>query len=330
MKYCVNTKGTNVGYPYITTVAKNWAYEGVTTVSNVEDRLISYEQNSEDLKLVMKAIGTKRVPTIEEKELYLKWTKELGFELNVIIHAIKLNKTPSSKMAFGRLDEILMSYYEMKLQTIGEIEDFQNNKTTMFKLAKNVAKELGLYYESLEKIVECYISKWISMGFTEEAILRIAKYCFGCSVRKFEGMNNVVQKFYKLGLLSVSSLEKYFGEILAQDEEIKEVLVLAGAERSVNSFDREFYRNWKENWNFNQEIIKYGATLACEKAQPMKYLNGILATWNEQGVKTLDGAKQQKAFVQIKEKPIKDKIVSREYSKEAMNALFDSLEEVEI
>lgn len=330
MKYCVNTKGANVGYPYITTVAKNWAYEGVTKVEDVEERLISYEQNSEELKLVIKALGSKRNPTIEEKEFYLKWANELGFELGVILHAIKLNKKPAGKITFVRLDEILLSYYEMKLQTITEIEEYEQSKTSMFKLAKTVAKELGLYYESYEKIVESYIAKWLSMGFMEDSILKIAKYCFSSSIRKFEGMNNIIQKFYKLGLLTVSSLEKYFGEILEEDQEIKEILTISGAERPVSSFDREFYKNWKNNWNLSPELIKYGATLAADKSQPMKYLNGILAAWHNQKIETVEQAKNCFVASSKPEKQVKDKIVSRNYSKENLNALFDSLEEVEI
>lgn len=328
MKYCVNTKGENVGYPYIITVAKNWAYDGINTVAEVENRLISYQNISEDLKQVMKDIGTRKIPTIEEKELFLKWTEELGFELGSIRQAIKLNKKPTVKFSFVKLDEILMSYYEMKIFSIPEIEEYEKNKTLMFALAKKVAKELGLYYENYDKIVETYISKWVQMGFDESAVLKIASYCFSCSIRQFQGMDRVMQKFYKLGLLTVSSLQNYFAGILSQDEEIKEILSLCGAERQVNSFDRDFYRNWKENWKFPVEVIKEAASHAAGKAQPMKYINGVLANWNEQDVKTLEKAKEQGQFF-VKEKST-EKPKARAYSKEQLDALFDSLEEIEV
>lgn len=322
MKYCVNTKGGNVGYPYIIAVAKNWAYDNVRTVSDVEDRLITYERNSDDIKLVLKTMGSKKTPTIEEKELFLKWTKELGFELGVIIEVVKLKKS-SWKMTFEKLDEILMGYYEMKLMSITDILDYENNKTSLFKLAKAVSKELGLYYENVESIVEKYISKWISMGFGEDAILKIAEYCFLSSVRKFEGMNSFIQKFYKLGLLSVQGLNEYFNDILAEDEEIKEILKLLGVDRQVTSYDREFYKNWKYNWNISFDLIKYGASLACGKSQAMRYLNGILANWNSQKIKTVEEAKKTSTFV-FDEKPVEinyDKEVDRVLSERRQNAV---------
>lgn len=322
MKYCVNTKGGNVGYPYIIAVAKNWAYDNVRTVSDVEDRLITYERNSDDIKLVLKTMGSKKTPTIEEKELFLKWTKELGFELGVIIEVVKLKKS-SWKMTFEKLDEILMGYYEMKLMSITDILEYENNKTSLFKLAKAVSKELGLYYENVESIVEKYISKWISMGFGEDAILKIAEYCFLSSVRKFEGMNSFIQKFYKLGLLSVQGLNEYFNDILAEDEEIKEILKLLGVDRQVTSYDREFYKNWKYNWNISFDLIKYGASLACGKSQAMRYLNGILANWNSQKIKTVEEAKKTSTFV-FDEKPVEinyDKEVDRVLSERRQNAV---------
>lgn len=328
MKYCVNTKGPNVGYPYIVAVAKNWAYEGVRTVCDVEERLISYEQSGEEIKQVLKAIGSKKIPTIEEKELFLKWTKELGFELGVILEVAKFSKK-NFKLTFQRLDEILMSYFEMKLMSISEIEEFENNKKGMLLLAKTVAKELGLYYENYDKIVETYVSNWLAKGFSSKAIERIAGYCFSCSIRKFEGMDNVMQKFFKLGLLSVSSLEKYFNEILDNDEKIRKILETAGAERGVNSFDRQLYKNWTQNWSFPIEVVEYAATLCTEKAQPMKYLNAILAKWNELGAKTLEKAKKAGACHVANESKV-EKPKTRNYSKENLSALFDSLEEVEI
>jgi DnaD/phage-associated family protein len=333
MKYCVNLKGANVGYNYILTVAKNWAYDNVRTVADVEDRLISYEQYSDNVKLLLKAMGLKKVGGIEEKEMYLKWTKELDFSFDTIIAVVNLFKKPTIKMTFTNLDEKLLKYYEMKLMTIEEITEFEKNKTQMYDTAKKIAKALGLYYENYDSIVETYISKWLTLGFSEEAIENIAKYCFKNSLRRFEDMNNVILKFYKLGLLSIQSLQQYFTDILSEDEKIKELLLQLGADnRSVNSYDRDFYKNWTNNWGISSELIFYGASLAAGKAQPMRYLNGILAKWHQNKVETIEDAKKNSIEIlqQRENKKPEANIKTREYTKEELGALFDSLEEVEI
>ncbi len=332
MKYCVNTKGVNIGYPYIVTVAKNWAYDNVRTVAEVEERLISYEKISEDLKLIMKALAIKKIPTIEQKEMFIKWTKELDFKTNVILNIIKINKKPSYNLNFEQLDSLILKYYEMKLFTINDIEEYEKNKINLYNLAKKVTKELGLYYESLDSIVEKYITKWINMGFEENAIIKIAQYCFLNSIRKFEGMNSIVQKFYKLGLLTLISLEKYINQILEEEEKLKDILSIIDSNKVITSFDREFYKNWKYNWNMSNDLIKYAASLSVDKIQPVKYMNGILAKWHEQGIINIDQASNVlKNNNNIKEEDDnKKQYISRTYTKENLNALFDSLEEVEI
>ncbi len=332
MKYCVNLKGANVGYNYILTVAKNWAYDNVRTVTDVEERLIAYEQYNDNIKLVLKALGVKRAAKLEEKELYLKWTKELDYSLETILSVVKLIKKPTNKINFTYLDERLLKYYEMKLMTIEEIVEFEENKSQMYNLARKTAKALGLYYENYDSIVESYISKWISMGFTEGAVEKIAQYCFKNSIRKFEDMNVRILKFYKLGLLSLESLQKYFAEVLSEDEKIKELLLLLGIERAVNSYDREYYKNWTKNWYMSEDLISYGANLAAGKAQPMRYLNGILARWHENKVSTVEKAKEGNLELneRVTTKKPSANIKSHDYTKEELNALFDSLEEVEI
>lgn len=332
IKYCVNLKGINIGYSYILTVAKNWAYDNVRTVSDVEDRLITYEQYSDNIKMLLKAMGLRKVGGIEEKELYIKWTRDFDFDFDTVISVVRLLKKPTIRMSFIDLDNLLTKYFEMRLLSIEDIKEFENSKKNMYEIAKKITKTLGLYYQNFDSIVETYISKWLSMGFSEEALENIAQYCFKNSIRRFEEMNIIVMKFYKLGLLSIESLQAYFEDVLSEDEKIKELLLLLGIQnRAVNSFDREFYKNWTENWGMSQDLIKYGASLAVGKAQPMRYLNGIFVKWHTSKISSVEEAKKISVSFENKEtKKQAANLRTREYTKEELGALFDSLEEVEI
>lgn len=331
MKYCVNLKGANVGYNYILTVAKNWAYDNVRTVADVEDRLITYEQYNDNIKMLLKTMGIRKIGGIEEKELFIKWTRDFDFDFETLIEIVKLLKRPTIRMSMLDLDNILTKYFEMKLGTIEEIKEFEESKANMYEISKKITKTLGLYYQNFDSIVETYISKWLSMGFSEEALEKIAQYCFKNSIRNFEQMNIIISKFYKLGLLSLDSLQLYFEEVLSEDEKIKELLFKLGTQRAVNTYDREFYKNWIENWEMSADLITYGASLAVGKAQPMRYLNGILAKWHEKKINSVDDAK--KTSIDYGNRQVKKQaanIKTRDYTKEELGALFDSLEEVEI
>ena len=326
IKFCTQIKGANVGYKYIVTVAKNWANEGITTTKSVEERLFTYEQAGSDLEKLLKICGAKRNATLEEREMFLKWTKELGFNYNTIEYVAKLLKP--TKVNFEKLDARLLKYYEMKKLSIKEIEDYEKEKSEMYTLAREINKKMGLYYENLEPVVENYISKWLNLGHNSTSLLALADYCFKNSIRTLEGLDSTVLKLYKLGVVSMEAIEEYMQELISLDKEVKEILEKLGISRMVTNQDRTYYKTWKQDWNLSSELIALGVEMSAGKFQPLQYLNKLLSNWHTNSVKTLDEAKNYIIPEKAPEKVSKNK--GRSYKKEELDALFDSLEEIEL
>ena len=326
IKFCTQIKGANVGYKYIVTVAKNWANEGITTTKSVEERLFTYEQAGSDLEKLLKICGAKRNATLEEREMFLKWTKELGFNYNTIEYVAKLLKP--TKVNFEKLDARLLKYYEMKKLSIKEIEDYEKEKSEMYTLAREINKKMGLYYENLEPVVENYVSKWLNLGHNSTSLLALADYCFKNSIRTLEGLDSTVLKLYKRGIVSMEAIEEYMQELISLDKEIKEILEKLGISRMVTNQDRTYYKTWKQDWNLSSELIAHGVEMSAGKFQPLQYLNKLLSNWHTNSVKTLDEAKNYIIPEKAPEKVSKNK--GRSYKKEELDALFDSLEEIEL
>ena len=331
MRYCVDAKKSAVGYNYILTVAKNWANEGITTTVQVEERLKSFENNNSDISELFKVLAIKRSPYVEEISLLNKWLNEYGFNLDVILHIFKINKK-KSHFSFENADAIITKYYEMKLMSVLEIEQFEKDKKDLYALAMEINKTIGVYYENLETVVENYILKWLNMGFDKKLLLEIAYYCFKSSIRNLEGMDKTVSKFYKLGILSIEAFRQYMKEILAEEGKVKDILTKLGIERSVNFIDRENYKVWKENWQINDDMIDYAISLSKGKDNPIKYLSRILSDWHSKGIKNIDEAKQTTPLLSQSESLTKkdQNFTGRSYSPQEINALFQSIDEVDV
>ncbi|MBR1890587.1 MAG: DnaD domain protein [Clostridia bacterium] len=325
--YCVNIKGDNVGYAYITTIAKDWANQKITTSKQVEERLMEFESLRTGLEFVCKLLGIKRTPSIEERGLYQKWTQQ-GFGDDVLTYVAKKCKE-KGKSNLLYMDTLLDKYYSQRLLSVSEIELYEDEKTQAYALAKTITKNLGLYYENLEPVVDNYIFGWISMGFTENMLTEIANYCFKTNVRTLDGMNRVLEKFHKLGILTENGLAQFFEDVLSTDKKIKSLLESIGLSRNVNQFDRDKYKVWKENWNMPDDIIDYACTLAIGKDQPMQYLASLLASFHDKKITTLEDAK--KSFDILPSATTKSNFsTGRSYTREEMNSLFQSIEEIEI
>ena len=327
-KYCTTRKSTSIGYPYILAVARNYADEGLKTIEAVEQKFMEYEQNSDEIKRVLSALGLKREADIEERNLYLKWNNNFGFTNGVIVEVAKSLK---KKGGFAKLDSLLSKYYKQKLYTIEEISEFSEKEDEMYELAKTVSKNLGLYYQNLENVVDVYVADWTNKGYDSQTLTAISMYCFKQSIRSLDAMNTVVQKFFKLGLVSLESIEQYISGIIKSDEEIKDILDSVGLVRSVSSLDRDFFKTWTNNWGFSNEQILQVSEIAKGRSNPMSYLNKILSSISERGLKTekeiADYLKSASSGTQKVEKP---DFEQRTYTAEEMNSLFDSLDDIEI
>ena len=330
-KYCTTIKHTAIGYPYILAVARDFEKQGLKTFTAIENKFMEQEKSSVEIKQILDALGLKREADIEERNLYLKWTNSFGFTQGVIVQVAKSLK---KRGGFSKLDELLSKYFEQKLFTMEEVLSFSEKRDSMFELAKNVSKNLGLYYQNLENVVDTYVADWTNKGYEFDTLVFISNYCFKQSIRTLDGMNTIIQKFFKLGLISIESIDQYINAIIKNDELISTILEKIGLVRSVSSLDREFYKTWTNNWGFSHEQILLASATTKDKSSPMPYLNRILATLHEEGLTETDAIKERLKAVKpngrkTASKP-KDNFEKRTLTNQELSAVFDSLDDVEV
>jgi len=333
LEYCVRAKGIKVGYSYVLTIAKNWAEDGFVTFEKVDEKLRTLEQNSSIIGEIFSVLKINRIASIDEKELVLKWQNEYDFNTETILGVCKdCKKRKMKSLNFDKLDDIFSKYYEMKLSSLKEIQNYEAEKEGLFKISKGICKALGLYYENLEPVSSTYTSKWVFMGYSDEVLFKIANYCFKQSIRNLDGMDAVINKFFKLGVVTIEALEQYFETIILQDGQIKTILDKLGLVRNVNKLDRDFYKNWTQEWHINEELINHAVELSKTKLNPMNYMNKLLSVWHSKGFTNVEQTKGFEFEEKNQEKPktTPQNYKNRQYTKEELNAFFDNLEEVEL
>lgn len=318
--YCIRLKGQDVGYPYILAVARNLARQGCLTYDRVNEQLSEFDLYDKDVAAVLHSLGSKKAPAIEDKRMFAKWTKTLGFPTETVVQVAKSVK----RGGMDRLDALLVKYYENHLFSMAEIDEFNRNRDRLYSLTKEINKRIGVYYEQLDFIIETYVTRWLGYGFTDETLLTIAEYCFRCNIRTLEGYNATVEKFYKQGLITADDIGEFLGEAVRRDADIREALEKAGVTRPVTSRDRDSYRTWTYSWKMDRDVVLYAASLAAGNASPVSYMNAVLGGWHNAGVTSLEGAKK---FGATRASAARETAatVTKTYTSEQLNAMFDSL-----
>ncbi len=295
VKYCIDRKGNDIGYRYISKVAKDFGTRGIITVEKVENELSSYVYRTAEIERILKALSLTRQPEIEDLNMLKVWTNELGFETENIIFAGKKIKKGSMK----KLDEFIKELYSRKYFSKEEIEVFFSQKTHNFELAIKINKELSVYMEVIDTVVDTYTNKWLSFGFTDEALLFIASYLFKTGKNTLPDMDDLVTKLYSNGIVGLSAVYDYFENIKKENEFISKILTVAGINRRPNDWDRNNLLKWKKEWGFNDEMIERAATLASGKSSPIQYMTGILSNWKTNETYSLDAVEKVKSSVGV-------------------------------
>ena len=324
IRYCAGNKGANVSPNYCITVAKDWVREGVYTLEDVNRKTSELGVVDDKMNIILSSMGSRRAVQIEDKELLYKWLNDMDFDLNVIVYVAKMLRVKKHRVDINVLDQELRKYFELKLMSVGEIENYENEKEQLRGIAKAVNKELGIFYEDLSKEIDTYIINWLNMGFDEEILRLVADNCFKSSIKSLEGLNGILNKLFKLGVVSKAAYLEYLNDNLSKDNKIKEVLNHLNLNRNVNNMDRNFYSTWTISWGFGHDVILYAADLSSNKANAWQYLNRILSNWNTSGLKTLDQVKDMK--------PTDDQevFIHNNYTKEQISSLITNLDEVEV
>ena len=325
-KYCTELKGADINYRYILTVARNQLQKGATTLAVVQDNLNSQQKYDEDLKLVFKALGITKKFEHSDREMYEKWTNEFGFTQDVIVAVAKNAKGKG----MNKLDANLTEYYKKGALSVTEIEYYKQEKERLTELAKQLNRAIGVYYQSVDAIIDEYLLVWQRRGYDDETILAIAKYCFRSGIRTLQGVAAIMDKLYKNGITTVAALDGYLAELTQTDAEIKRVLELAGLERNVTSSDRSLFRTWAK-WNMPKDVIQYVAGKSAGTTAPMAYINRILADCKQKGITTPEQleANEKTAATSAKKVIIGKDIERAEYTDEQLNALFTALDDTE-
>lgn len=132
LQYCAEKD--KKAFSYVRKVAINWAEEGIKTPKQAKAYIgSSYDK---DIFTVMKALGRTGAPTPVEVDIITRWSKELGYDMEVISEACKRAALKDSNR-LQYCDKVLRNW---KADGIRNLEDISKQDLS-FKKAKTTSSQ---------------------------------------------------------------------------------------------------------------------------------------------------------------------------------------------
>ncbi len=281
-EYCINKQGEAVSPSYIFNKARKLIRNGLTTYEQVEKELSSYNAHEGDLLAIFNALAIyQAAPDETDYALYAKWTQKLGFtQEGILVAAKKLKKGGTTALDLS-LEELVA---KGKLEP-SEIERYLTEREVLANLTFRIARKLGAKVQNPIPFIDEYVEKWYTYGYEESSLLDLSLFCMKTAQGDFESLNNLVQKLFTEGIVSADRVKRFLKE---KNDELKlfaKIQEYCGALRR-NATNLSLLRTWRA-WKFSDEMILEAAKRSATSANPIPYMNKILADWKQAGVYAL-------------------------------------------
>lgn len=164
VEYCITNGHSSLRY--MDKVAMGWAENGIDTIEKAKEQV---SVRSKAYYNIMKAFGISGRNLVEsEMNFVAKWSKEFGFDMELILEACNRTISATSKPSFEYADSILTNWHNNNVHTLKDVEALDEvykktkTRTSTTQVATNAASKRNKFnnfnqrtydYDSLEKIL---------------------------------------------------------------------------------------------------------------------------------------------------------------------------------
>ena len=126
-----------------------------------------------------------------------------------------------------------------------------------------------------------------------DVILQACRQCARKNASSFEYLDGLLKQWAKNGLTTVPEVKDFLSRRKATDNEVRAILERTGeTATNISGSERKLYRQWTEVWNMPFEVILLAAEYSSLAKDKIRFLNKILESWHEKGIRTVRAGKE--------------------------------------
>lgn len=163
------------------------------------------------------------------------------------------------------------------------------NKDSIRGTMKEIERILGRPLNPNE--MENYLSWQNQFKFSPELILLLIEYCMSKGKSDYRYFEKVALGWYDSGVRTIEDAQTHIKQHEDKWIKYRQILSYLGIKDSeIMKPQQELLNKWINEWGFPVEVIEKSAKICFERLNraDFKYMDGILNSWNKDGIKTLN------------------------------------------
>ncbi|SFB47105.1 DnaD domain protein [Clostridium frigidicarnis] len=200
-----------------------------------------------------------------------------------VINLVPVDKFGNFSVEFVDLDNI-------DLDSIPDVSLLDElNKDSIRGTMKEIERILGRPLNPNE--MENYLSWQNQFNFSPELILLLIEYCVSKGKSDCRYFEKVAISWYDSGVRTIEDAQTHIKQHEDKWIKYRKILSYLGLKDSeIMKPQQDILNKWVKEWGFPVEVIEKAAKICFERLNraDFKYMDGILSSWNKEGIKTLN------------------------------------------
>ena len=289
LKFMARTRGKNFRIKDAEKTAILLSEEKAYTTEEAEQVLGRDEAILSGFRKVLRKLGMRFNPSDANLKLYRKWREEWHFTQEAIEDAC--DRTGTSTPSLALVDSILEQVYRNSSGTeqLGrtDLEAAEEKRKNL----KEVMKEIGQYGAATPAQQKLYAE--MTDLYPQNIIILAAREC-AAKQKHFDSVLKLLESWKERGFEDEKQILEHIEAFHEKEEFIKTLRQKwAGRETDIGQKTLQMLEKWENGMGFSREMISLAADEAYEAKKPISYMDKLLQSWAEKGIKTAEAAKKE-------------------------------------
>ncbi|MEG0900821.1 MAG: DnaD domain protein [Clostridia bacterium] len=306
IQHLIATRGVQFSFKEAQKLATEMSEQQVTTMETAEAFFSRSEAAWKGARRILTHLGKRRNPSMDEIDLYVKWTATWGFAPKAIETAC--TETTKGDPSFGYLDRILQG-----------INDRSGGRAT--SSAAQVERQLAGEKDESTRVREMLSAFGMKAPVVDEGkrlvyrdMLTYAEHevVKRRGVHSLEDVTALLSAWREKGLKDASAVNAHLRLVEEQNKRLRALGALAGRESgSCTQPNRELLLKWTEQWRLPSALL--------DSAAECSYMDKLLSSWFGANALNVEAARAEherhaQAFASKPAQGSVKKVIEQQYS----------------
>jgi len=294
IQHCIGQYKIRFSFDKADALAREWAEYGVRTIEDAERITRHSAQMAEDLKQVLRRLGQRRSPSMDEQDLYRKWTVDWGFTLPAILDACQETTKGAPTMAY--LGGILERQHKLGLHKTEEIAQNRKQENELAGPVKEIYLALGRRGIAPTAEDLRLVNEWTGKGITLDMMVLAAQVAHHNGGNSMEGVRLRLEAWLSKGLTTRAAVDDYLEALRRDNAQLATIFEACSESRRPSAADRAQLAMWRDQWNMPQDVLLLAASYATNASAKIPFIHRVLSQWKDKGIATAEGARAERAL----------------------------------